>query len=54
MYGRLFRRLPGPMWLRIALSTLLLAVAVLLLMQVVFPWMDELLPTNESVVGAQI
>ncbi len=54
MYGWLFRRLPGPLWVRILLSAVLIAAAVLVLMEYVFPWLAEtsLFPSfTESTIG---
>lgn len=41
MYGWIFRRLPGPLWVRILTAVLLAAAAVLALMTYVFPWLSE-------------
>ncbi|WP_288025880.1 hypothetical protein [Arthrobacter sp.] len=51
MYGWIFRHLPGPFWLRILTSALLIAAAVLVLMQVVFPWLNQFNPLNDSTIG---
>ncbi|MDO5493742.1 MAG: hypothetical protein Q4F53_09055 [Nesterenkonia sp.] len=48
MYAWMFRRLPGPLWVRIGITLVLLAAVVLLLMEVVFPWADQFHPLNES------
>jgi hypothetical protein len=46
MYGWIWRHLPGPMAVRVALAVILgLGVAALLLF-VVFPWLEPLLPFN--------
>ncbi len=51
MYGALWRVLPGPVWLRI-LILIVAAVAVLYsLVTWVFPWVNSLLPVEESTVG---
>lgn len=50
MYGPLWRILPGPTWLK-AIEALILLVAVFfLLMEVVFPWVSEMMPYNEVAV----
>lgn len=49
MYAWLFRRLPGPLWLRIVIAILLVLAAVFLLMQYVFPWLAEFSPLNPDV-----
>ncbi|GAA1176390.1 MULTISPECIES: hypothetical protein [Nesterenkonia] len=50
MYAWIFRHLPGPLWMRIILTLALLAAAVLLLMEVVFPWVDQYSPLNDSTI----
>lgn len=42
MYRWIFRRLPGPSWLRIALLSAAAAALVWLLFEVVFPWVEPL------------
>lgn len=51
MYGWIFRHLPGPLWVRIIVSVLLIAGAVLLLLQFVFPWLSQFNPLNDSTIG---
>ncbi|MCC9144251.1 MULTISPECIES: hypothetical protein [unclassified Arthrobacter] len=54
MYGWLFRHLPGPLWVRILLSAVLIAATVLALMEYVFPWLDRtsFLPSlTDSTIG---
>ena len=46
MYGWIWRHLPGPMAVRIVLALALAAGVVALLMFVVFPWAEPLLPFN--------
>ncbi|MDR8020089.1 hypothetical protein [Nesterenkonia aerolata] len=48
MYAWLFRSLPGPLWVRIGITLVLLAAVFLLLMEVVFPWANQFNPLNES------
>ncbi|MFC7581927.1 hypothetical protein ACFQ23_09665 [Schaalia naturae] len=38
MYGWIFRHLPGPTWLKAVEALVLVAAAVLVLFQWVFPW----------------
>ncbi|WP_427015905.1 hypothetical protein ACQCSX_14010 [Pseudarthrobacter sp. P1] len=52
MYGWIFRTLPGPLWLRIITSVLLLAAAVLVLMDYVFPWLSQYNPLTDSTIGS--
>lgn len=52
MYGWMFRHLPGPLWMRIVLTVLLLAAAVVLLVQFVFPWLEQFTPLTDSTIGA--
>ena len=50
MYGWIWRRLPGPLALRVLTALLLVAGAVALLMFVVFPWAEPMLPFNDVAV----
>lgn len=52
MYTWLFRRLPGPTPVRVLSAILLAVAAFLLLMEVVFPAVESLLPyTDVAVTG---
>jgi len=51
MYGWIFRHLPGPLWVRIIVSILLIVGAVLLLLQFVFPWLSQFNPLTDSTIG---
>lgn len=47
MYGPLWRILPGPAWMK---AIILLAVVVglfFLLMEIVFPWVETMLPWTD-------
>jgi hypothetical protein len=46
MYGWIWRHLPGPTPVRLLEAFLLVAAVVALLMFVVFPWAEPLLPFN--------
>jgi len=46
MYAALWRLLPGPLWVRIALAVLIAAGLVVLLALVIYPWVAELLAGN--------
>ena len=52
MYGGLFRHLPGPLWLRIVLTVLLLAAVIVALFGWVFPAIAPFVPFNDGLVGA--
>ncbi|WP_028851661.1 hypothetical protein [Thermocrispum municipale] len=52
MYGWIWRHLPGPLAVRVLLAVLLIAAVVALLMLVVFPWLEPMLPFNDVAVGA--
>jgi hypothetical protein len=52
MYGWLFRRLPGPLWVRILLTALLLAALVVALFGWVFPAIAPYMPFNDGLIGA--
>lgn len=50
MYGALWRALPGPIWFRIILLLLIVAVVVFVLFTWVFPWVDGIVnPINVTV-----
>ena len=46
MYGWIWRRLPGPLAVRLSLAAALALGVVALLMFVVFPWLEPMLPFN--------
>jgi hypothetical protein len=46
MYGWIWRLLPGPVGVKLALASVLVVGVVALLLFVVFPWLDPLLPFN--------
>ena len=46
MYGWIWRLLPGPLYLRIIEAVVLVVGIVVLLMFVVFPWVEPKLPFN--------
>lgn len=52
MYAWLFRLLPGPLWVRILLTVLVLAAIVVALFGWVFPAIAPHMPVNDGVVGA--
>ena len=51
MYGSLWRRLPGPWPVKVAILVVVVAVVVVLLFAVVFPWVEPRLPFNHVTVG---
>ncbi|MET3949222.1 hypothetical protein [Arthrobacter sp. UYEF36] len=51
MYLWLFQHLPGPLWLRILLSAALLAGALFLLVDFVFPWLADITNLTDATVG---
>jgi hypothetical protein len=50
VYGWLFRHLPGPTPVKVALAVLLVGVVATVLLLVVFPWVEPHLPINRVVV----
>ena len=54
MYVWLFRQLPGPLWLRIVLSVLLLAGVLFLLVEFLFPWLSEATHLTDVTVGVSL
>ena len=51
MYVWIWRRLPGPLAVRLLLALLLVAAVVAVLMLVVFPWVEPKLPWNDVTVN---
>ncbi len=51
MYAALWRVLPGPVWVRILILIVLIAIVLFVLVQWVFPWVDSLLGDQEGTVG---
>ncbi len=51
MYAWLFRQLPGPLWVRILLSTAILAGVLFMLVEFVFPWIADMTNLTDSTVG---
>ncbi|GAA1251111.1 hypothetical protein GCM10009676_42400 [Prauserella halophila] len=47
MYGWIWRHLPGSVALRIVEAFVLVVAVVALLMFVVFPWVEPMLPFND-------
>lgn len=52
MYSWIFRHLPGPLWIRIIQTLLMIALIILLLMNFAFPWASQYSPWTDSTVGA--
>ncbi|WP_166786910.1 MULTISPECIES: hypothetical protein [Cryobacterium] len=52
MYAALWRILPGPIWLRVVLVFLLIAVVLFTLATWVFPWVDAIVNNQEVTVGS--
>src|SRR6185437_2527772 len=48
MYGALWRVLPGPVWVRILILLVLVALVLYCLVTWVFPWVDSILQSNEE------
>ncbi|GHF58160.1 hypothetical protein FHX82_000269 [Amycolatopsis bartoniae] len=52
MYAWIWRHLPGPVGAKLLLAVVLVLAVVALLLFVVFPWLEPLLPFNRvSVTG---
>lgn len=51
MYAALWRLLPGPVWLKVAEVLVLVALVLWLLLAVVFPAVEPLLPFDRITVG---
>jgi hypothetical protein len=46
MYGWIWRRIPGPIGLRVTIAAVLVLGVVALLLFVIFPWLEPMLPFN--------
>jgi len=51
VYGWIWRHLPGPTPAKVAEAVVLVLGVVALLMLVVFPWVEPLLPFNQVTTG---
>ncbi|NUT35908.1 MAG: hypothetical protein HOV79_22870 [Hamadaea sp.] len=51
MYAWIWRRLPGPLWARIATSVAMVVAISALLWFYAFPWAEPLLPWDDVQVG---
>jgi hypothetical protein len=47
MYGWIWRKLPGPVATKAVTAALLIAGVIALLMFVIFPWVEPMLPFND-------
>lgn len=50
MYRALWRALPGPALVKLLIVLVLLIAVFFLLMDVVFPWLSQLMPYNDVAV----
>lgn len=50
MYAALWRKLPGPTWVKWLLTLIILVAVFFLLMEVIFPWVSSLMPYNDVAV----
>ena len=50
MYGYLWRALPGPTWVKVLIILVLIVAVFFLLMEVVFPWVEAVMPFNSVTV----
>ncbi|WP_067779750.1 hypothetical protein [Actinomyces vulturis] len=53
MYGWIWRHLPGPWWARVIIALILIASAVFVLFQWVFPWADATFDLSGNATTAQ-
>lgn len=51
MYAWLFRHLPGPLPVRVLLVLAVLVGVFFLLMDVIYPWVETLMPYSDVAVG---
>lgn len=50
MYGLFWRSLPGPWYVKLLITLVVLVAVFLLLMEVVFPWVSTMMPYNDVAV----
>lgn len=50
MYGWIWRKLPGPRWVKVITAVAAVAVLVLLLFVWIFPWLSPFLPFQQQTV----
>lgn len=50
MYGPLWRALPGPVWLKLIIVLAVFVGLFFLLMNVVFPWVETMVPWTDVAV----
>ncbi|MBF4617922.1 hypothetical protein ITJ44_07525 [Clavibacter sp. VKM Ac-2873] len=50
MYAAFWRLLPGPVWIRLLIVLVLVAVVLFSLVTWVFPWVDSIVNTQEVTV----
>ena len=50
MYGALWRALPGPVWVRLLIMIVLVAVVLWALFAYVFPWVQTLIPVPDATI----
>jgi hypothetical protein len=48
VYALIWRRLPGPLWMKLACAVVLVSLLVVLLFGWVFPWAEPYLPFSGS------
>jgi len=51
MYAWLFRRLPGPVWVRILAALILVFAVLVVLVEFAFPWFAHAINLEQSTVG---
>jgi hypothetical protein len=51
MYAWIFRNLPGPLWVRILTCLVLVAAALVLMVQFLFPWFSQFTTLTDSTIG---
>ena len=47
MYAAYWRSLPGPWWGKAIITIVIAVIVFLLLMNYIFPWVAELIPSND-------
>jgi hypothetical protein len=52
VYAWIFRNLPGPLWVRILTSVILVAAAVTLMIEFLFPWVSQFTSLTDSTIGS--
>lgn len=52
MYRWIFRHIPGPLWIRICIALALVGCTLVLMVEFLFPWINQFTQFTDSTIGA--